>query len=1281
MNIIIKRIITLTVFFLCFLHAAFSTHIVGGVMNYKYLGNNNFRIDLYVYRDDIRAQPGAVLDNPAIIRVWDGVRETTQNFALPFDSFVPIGQIDPCATIAINERIDWTHYSGIINLPPNTSGYTIYYQRCCRNNSISNLTFNSRGNGAMDWGATYTISIPAAVNGIYINNTSPQILNYPPVYICNNKPITYDHRAIDENGDVLRYSLCTPFSGAFPNDPTNSGTLEPPPFQNVVWQAPYSQANMLGGIPLSINPVTGLLSGTPNTVGQFVVGICIDEFRNGVRLTRTIRDFQFNVVDCGLQVISSFFAPQVQCNNFTINFQNQSTGANSYTWYFGDGDSSNVQNPVHTYRDTGIYTVTLVAYGINGTCNASYSQQVSVQYQLINADFILQNNACLKHGDSLRFFDRSTDTLNIVSWNWTFSNGQSSSIKNPVLVYDGTATSISATLTVTSSNGCSSTLTKTFDLLKKPDISLPDSVVTCAGAGVLLPLTVSPNSNTSYTWTPATGLNNSTIQQPTATVNTNTTYVVTVNTTQGNAACIQKDTIKVKVTTTSFNIIQDSLKVCRDSVRLSVNGVSNVQWSVNSNFTPILSTNNPLVLYQTQPVVKYYVRGLVNGCLTTDSIIVVYSDTVPVINLDNSQLSCTNMITLNAVIQNGQNVIWSTSNTMSPVIGTSPSITLTQTPRTQYYFITSSYRFCTSKDSIKVIIQDTLPVIQLPDQIRVCRDSVRLNALLSNTTAVIWSTNGTTFNPVIGTTPSITVSQSQPRVVYYIKAFYRDCPVTDSIVALYDDTLPTIRLADSLFFCGNQVSANAIVLNYDNLVWSTSTSFIPILTTQPGFSTTQNNAIQYYYIKANKNSCSSTDSIRIRVQTNLPNMEITDSFYVCADSVRLVGRITYYDSIAWSFTPDFSTVFSHEPSIIVNQTEPEKMYYVYIRYLECETTDSFRVFKNDTLPSVSIIRTPTVFCNDSISATGVADFYTNLYWSDNRDFTHILATGLHLQTVQTATEQWYYFKAAYKFCESIDSIKLENRKVTIAAQAPSACLGDKVLIDLNVNTSGNYQIDWTIDEQHIVTSNTDTLSIYPSQSGQVNYSVTNQYGCTKSDSVNYTIFPPPIVDATVDKSIIYQGETVQLEATNNQNFSYNWMPENLVSNPAIFNPTSKPLQTTLYTIHVTDENGCINMDTVSVEVLNYTCDAGMVYIPNAFTPNGDGTNDTFKVRSEILKAGYLLIFDRWGNKIFETDNWTIGWDGTYKGKLCQDEAYGYYFAGECLQGEKITLKGNITLLR
>ncbi len=152
MNVVTKKTITLTVFFLCFLHTAFSTHIVGGVMNYKYLGGNNFRIDLYVYRDDIRAQPGAVLDNPAIIRVWDGVRETTQNFALPFDSFVPIGQIDPCATIAINERIDWTHYSGIINLPPNTSGYTVYYQRCCRNNSISNLTFNSRGNGAMDWG-------------------------------------------------------------------------------------------------------------------------------------------------------------------------------------------------------------------------------------------------------------------------------------------------------------------------------------------------------------------------------------------------------------------------------------------------------------------------------------------------------------------------------------------------------------------------------------------------------------------------------------------------------------------------------------------------------------------------------------------------------------------------------------------------------------------------------------------------------------------------------------------------------------------------------------------------------------------------------------------------------------------------------------------------------------------------------------------------------------------------------------------------------------------------
>ena len=141
------------------------------------------------------------------------------------------------------------------------------------------------------------------------------------------------------------------------------------------------------------------------------------------------------------------------------------------------------------------------------------------------------------------------------------------------------------------------------------------------------------------------------------------------------------------------------------------------------------------------------------------------------------------------------------------------------------------------------------------------------------------------------------------------------------------------------------------------------------------------------------------------------------------------------------------------------------------------------------------------------------------------------------------------------------------------------------------------------------------------------------------------------------------------------------MPTEIVSSASIYNPIASPTQTTTFTVIVTDINTCSNKDTITVTVLNADCSSKSIYMPNAFSPNGDGINDVFMVRSSILKNMHLEIYDRWGNRVFETNNLNEGWNGTYKGQQAAEDAYGYYFSGECLQGNKITLKGNVTLLK
>lgn len=145
--------------------------------------------------------------------------------------------------------------------------------------------------------------------------------------------------------------------------------------------------------------------------------------------------------------------------------------------------------------------------------------------------------------------------------------------------------------------------------------------------------------------------------------------------------------------------------------------------------------------------------------------------------------------------------------------------------------------------------------------------------------------------------------------------------------------------------------------------------------------------------------------------------------------------------------------------------------------------------------------------------------------------------------------------------------------------------------------------------------------------------------------------------------------------------SYMWDPAGTLDNPGISNPLSTPEQTTIYTVKVTDFNGCTGTDTVQVTVRQPECDMPYIFIPNAFTPNGDGNNDVLYVRGVIIDEMQLLIYNRWGEKVFESNIQSSGWDGTFKNKELPPDVYGYYLFVRCENGDTLTKKGNITLLR
>jgi gliding motility-associated-like protein len=352
-----------------------ATHLVGGEMYYTYLGDNIYEFHLIIYRDCGPTNTnGTDFDFIAPIGVYSpsgvfNVSTTVQLFNSDIEE-IDLQSSSACAVLPPEICLERGEYTFELTLPPSAEGYTVVYQRCCRNPQILNLI------EPISTGFTIFTSIPgtATTGAENWGNSSPEFTTLPQAYVCQNHPFTLDNPAIDPNGDSLSYSLCPIYLGGTytapsPNPPTG------PPFTEVTWETGFSPGNPFGPAPISIDPLTGTLSGTPDLVGKYAIGVCISEFRDGVFLGRTLRDFTIDVVPCEILIPS--VSPPEPCSGLTSTFViEQSEG--SFQWNFGPAsilDSSEYQ-PVVIFPSEGQFTVGF-SYQL-GDCADSTSFEVTV---------------------------------------------------------------------------------------------------------------------------------------------------------------------------------------------------------------------------------------------------------------------------------------------------------------------------------------------------------------------------------------------------------------------------------------------------------------------------------------------------------------------------------------------------------------------------------------------------------------------------------------------------------------------------------------------------------------------------------------------------------------------------------------------------------------------------------------------------------------------------------------------------------------------------------------
>ncbi len=417
--------------FICFFTIkASATHIVGGEIIYDDLGGGNYRITLKIYRDCSSQAPfnGVPPAGAAYISVYDSAQNYIGFYDIgsPTITIVPPAINNPCIITPNSVCVEQGVYTHTINLPPLAGGYDVIHHVTFRNATILNIV-----NPGMV-GSTYYTHIPGPEEVTF--NDSPRFTNLPPIFICNGLKFTFDHSAIDPDGDQLVYSMYSPFDGS------SALTAPPPPYTPVIFQAPYSASYPIASNPaFSINPTTGIFSGTPTNLGQWVFAICVKEYRNNQLINTHYRDFQVNVVTC-TATLSVIKDQTVQCAGSTFNFINQSIGGTQFSWNFGDpntsADTSHLVNPTYTYADTGKYVVTLIANP--GKPCADTSKKTFYVYPVLDIKFPPNLRQCLK-GNAFSFSTTGA-YLPSTTFKWDFTSSATPSIstlKNPTnIVYN-----------------------------------------------------------------------------------------------------------------------------------------------------------------------------------------------------------------------------------------------------------------------------------------------------------------------------------------------------------------------------------------------------------------------------------------------------------------------------------------------------------------------------------------------------------------------------------------------------------------------------------------------------------------------------------------------------------------------------------------------------------------------------------------------------------------------------------------------------------------------------
>ena len=791
-------------------------------------------------------------------------------------------------------------------------------------------------------------------------------------------------------------------------------------------------------------------------------------------------------------------------------------------------------------------------------------------------------------------------------------------------------------------------------------INVTANTTMCEGSGQFLSVIGSSN----YQWTPNYALTASTgdiiIANPTVT----TTYTVT-ETACGTIATVNLFVIpKPPLTVTSANA-----SVCLGScTTVSASGANTYLWSPAlflSAATGQIVTACPTVS------ASYTITGADNSGYQCSNTVykTIGVNTSLAITAGPDQSICP-MTSTTLTATGGSTYSWSPNTNLNSVTGSSVICTPTALSTTTYSINAVDANGCAGSAMITVTQVTAITANAGADKSICTGTCTTLTG--SGGSTYVWQSSGALTNP---STFNPTACPTATATAYTLTAYggAMNCFSID-VVVISLLSLPTISTSGDATVCrGN--AATLFVSGANSYLWIPNTALNAATGSSVSASPSVN--ITYTVSGADANGCIASANVNVTVSVNpLPAISVNPSaIAICsgASQALAAGGSSVAPPIDYTWSAGASPNTGSNVTITAVILSGVEEYTVTgTDQNNCYNTAVASITVNPN-PVITISPEPAVVCNGSslsITASGASTYF----WT-SADNSLTPTTGTIVSADPTATVSYIITGTDGNNCSASHSFTVTVTPALLVTASADITICPAASAVLTAFGAGATSYNWSP-----VTSpaSGDNVATFPKQTATA-YTVTGTANnCTGTDVVVVDIYPTTPVSLGPDISINKGSSTTLAVSTAG---TITWTPTEGLSCNDCPDPEANPIETTSYTITVTDANGCSSSDNITVYVIINCGD--LPFVPNAFSPNGDHENDILYAFMDPSCAHLFLfqVFDRWGNRVFESDTPEKGWNGNYKnGKDADPGVYVYKISNA--QGlEIITKAGNVSLVR